>query len=67
MASFYKRTQGLPMGAPTSPILAEIYMQYLEHNYIYDILIHHKIITYFRYVDDILIMYNSKQIDVNET
>jgi hypothetical protein len=43
---FYKQTQGLAMGAPTSPILAEIYMQYLEHNDIYDILIHHKIITF---------------------
>jgi hypothetical protein len=31
----------------------EIYMQYLEHNGIYDILIQHKITAYFRYVDEI--------------
>jgi hypothetical protein len=55
------------MGAPTSPILAEIYMQYLEHNGIYDILIHHKIIAYFRYADDILIIYNNNKTDINKT
>jgi hypothetical protein len=32
---FYKQTKGLAMGAPTSPIIAELYMQYLEHSGIY--------------------------------
>jgi hypothetical protein len=35
--NFNKQTQDPPMGAPTSPVLAEICMQYLEHNDIYDI------------------------------
>jgi hypothetical protein len=55
------------MGAPTSPTLAKIYMQYLKHNGIYDILILHKIIAYFRYVDDILITYNNNKRDINKT
>jgi hypothetical protein len=49
------------MGAPTSAILAEIYIQYLEHKQLYPILIKQKIIGYFRYVDDILIIYNGKR------
>jgi hypothetical protein len=28
---YYKQTDGLAMGAPTSSILVEIYMQYMEH------------------------------------
>jgi len=45
------------MGAPTSSILSEIYLQYLENTEIFDILLKHHIIGYFRYVDDILIVY----------
>jgi hypothetical protein len=54
---YYKQETGLAMGAPSSAILAEIYLQSLEHNKIYNILIKHKIKGYFRYVDDILIIY----------
>jgi hypothetical protein len=46
------------MGAPTSAILAEIFIQYVEHNHIINILQRHHIIHYYRYVDDILIVYN---------
>jgi hypothetical protein len=35
---YYKHTDGLAMGAPTSAILAEIYIQNMEHTKIYDIL-----------------------------
>jgi hypothetical protein len=38
------------MGAPTSAILAEIFMQHHEHNYIINILQKHHIIDYYRYV-----------------
>jgi hypothetical protein len=55
------------MGAPTSPIPDEIYMQYLEHNHIYEILIDHKIIAYIRYVDDIIIIYNNNKKDIHKT
>jgi hypothetical protein len=36
---YYKQTDGLAMGAPTSSILAETYIQHLEHTQIYPILI----------------------------
>jgi hypothetical protein len=40
--------------------LSKIYLWFLEHNSIYKILIEQHIQAYFRYVDDILIVYNSK-------
>jgi hypothetical protein len=46
----YIQNEGLAMGAPTSAILAEAFMQYLEH--------YHHVMDYYRYVDDILIIYN---------
>jgi hypothetical protein len=46
---------GLAMGAPSSAILSEIYLQHLEHTKIIDILTQH-IMGYFRYVDDILVI-----------
>jgi hypothetical protein len=47
------------MGAPTSPFLAEIFIQFLEHNQIHHILSKHNIIECFRCVDDtILIVYS---------
>jgi hypothetical protein len=36
---YYKQNIGLTMAAPTSAILAETYLQYLEHNHIYTIVI----------------------------
>jgi hypothetical protein len=53
--------EGLAMGAPTSAILAETYIQHMEHKHLYQILLKHKIAGYFRYVEDILIVYNQKQ------
>jgi hypothetical protein len=64
---YYKQTNGLAMGAPTSAILAEIYIQNTEHTQIYDILIKQHIIAYFRYVDDILIVYDSKKTNIDDT
>jgi hypothetical protein len=54
----YKQIEGLAMGAPTSAILAEAYIQHMEHTQLYPILIKHQIMGYFRYVDDIRITYN---------
>jgi hypothetical protein len=50
----YKQNEGLAMLA----ILAEIFLQHLEHKYIVNILQRHHIIDYYRYVDDILFIYN---------
>jgi hypothetical protein len=47
------------MGAPTSAILAETFIQHLEHALIWKIL-QHRILDYYRYVDDILIVYNTQ-------
>jgi hypothetical protein len=52
------------MGASTSPLLSEVYLQFLEHNNIYNILIEQNVIAYFRFVDDILIAYNTKHTDI---
>jgi len=62
----YVQNNGLAMGAPTSSILSEIYLQFLENTKIFDILKEEKIIGYFRYVDDILIIYNENITDVNQ-
>ena len=55
----YSQRQWLAMGVPSSSILSEIYLQFLENTRIYDILLRHQIMGYFRYVDDILIVYDN--------
>ena len=54
------------MGSPTSFILSEIYLQYLENTNIINIVTIPGIEGYFTYVDDILIIYNKTQVDINE-
>jgi hypothetical protein len=54
------------MGAPTSTILAEVYIQHMEHKQLYPILRKHQIIGYFRYIDDILILYNQNKANIDE-
>jgi len=53
------------MGAPTSSILSEIYLQYVEHTAIDEVLIRSNILGYFRYVD-ILVAYNDSITDIEE-
>jgi hypothetical protein len=60
----FVQSEGLAMGAPTSSILSEIFLQYLEHNKIYKILVENKIVAYFRYVDDILIIYDALRTNI---
>jgi hypothetical protein len=55
------------MGAPSSALLSEIYLQYLEHNQVLDLLAKHKIVSYHGYVDDILLVYNILHTDINKT
>jgi hypothetical protein len=62
----YKQTEGLAMGAPTSSIFSEIYLQDLEHTTILDILIHFKLVGYFRYIDDILLIHDMQQTNICE-
>ena len=63
--NIYSQHSGLAMGAPSSGILSEIYIQNMEHTIIYNILIQHSILGYFRYVDDILIVYNENVTDIH--
>jgi hypothetical protein len=55
------------MGAPTSAVLTETFMQCLEHTIIMNILKKHQIIDYYRYVDDILLIYNAQTTNINNT
>ena len=57
---------GPSSGPQRSAVLSEIYLQHLEHSKIADILTKHNVISYFRYVDDVLIIYNEKITDIHE-
>jgi hypothetical protein len=61
--SIFMQTEGLAIGAPTSSILYEIFLQFLEHK-ICKILVENKIVAYFRYVDDILIIYDASKTNI---
>jgi len=47
------------MGAPSSGLIAEFFLQELEDTHVTQLLDKHNITAYFRYVDDILIIYDS--------
>lgn len=53
---YYEQTDGLPMGSPLSPLLADIFLDYIEckalNNY------HEKPLIWIRYVDDIFLIWN---------
>jgi hypothetical protein len=52
------------MGAPSSAVLPEIYLQLLEHTDFIKILIQNNILGYFRCVHDILIAYKKEITDI---
>ena len=54
---FYIQKEGLPMGSPLSPIIAEIFMNDFENKIIEEFNRNKKINTWIRYVDDILILW----------
>jgi hypothetical protein len=64
--NYCSQITGLAMGAPSSAILSERYLQHLEHTKIIDILTQHNIRGYFRYVDDIFVIYNDDLTDIHE-
>ena len=63
----YIQQKGLAMGAPSSSILSEVYLQYIENTEALSILNKPGIEGYFRYVDDILLICNKHIIDINDT
>jgi len=59
------QTDGIAMGAPSSGIISEIFLQHFEHAHL-PILAHkHKLVNYFRYVDDVLLIYDALQTDIH--
>jgi hypothetical protein len=52
------------MGAPTSSIFSEVYLQYIENTEIYYILLNPKVEGYFRYVVDIV--YKENRTNIND-
>ena len=61
----YIQTEGLATGAPTSSIFSEHYTQFLENSTIYNFLLNYDIKDYFRYVDDILIVYDEEKTNID--
>jgi hypothetical protein len=59
---FYKQKSGLPMGNTLSPILADIYMDEYQQQYLKQVNIPNKI---WRYVDDILIITKMNEQQLN--
>jgi hypothetical protein len=55
------------MGAPISAVLSEIFIQYMEHKYIYPILRTREIVAYYRYVDGILIICDQHKTNTEQT
>jgi hypothetical protein len=58
--------EGLAMGAPTSGIIAEFFLQHLEDTHLTHLSKKHNIAAYFCYVDDILLIYDSHHTDSND-
>jgi hypothetical protein len=61
----YVQNESLAMGAPTSSIFSELYLQFTENTKIVELLLKHKVEGYFRYVDDILMMYKEERTDTH--
>jgi hypothetical protein len=55
---------GLAMGAPSSSIISEIFLQNIEQNHLPTMAKKHNLTNYFRYVDDILIVYDTQETDI---
>jgi len=57
---------GLAMGAPSSGLIAEIFLQHMEHLHLAHLTHSHRIINYWRYVDDILLAFDPKGTNIQE-
>jgi hypothetical protein len=60
---YYRPNKGIAMGSPLSSTAAEIVLQHIEHLLIKHWLETQEILYYKRYVDDILIIYDSAKLD----
>jgi hypothetical protein len=64
----YRQKEELAMGAPASSWFSETYtyLQYMENTNIVDAFLQRNVIGYFRYVDDILIVYNTDKTNIHD-
>jgi len=65
---YYQQMNGLAMGSPLSGSIADIYMHYLETEKIINTKnpFHKKIVYWFRYVDDIICLFNGNEKESND-
>jgi hypothetical protein len=54
------------MAAPSFGILSEIFLQHAEHLHLPRLTQRHKLTNYFRYVDDIFLIYDSSYTDIQD-
>jgi len=55
---------GLAMGTPASCLISEFFLQILEHLHLAHLSNKHMIINYLRYVDDILLIFDSNHTNI---
>ena len=61
----YRPTKGVAMGSSISGLTAEILLQSLERTHVKPLLDTNRIVLYTRYIDDILIVYDTAQISLD--
>jgi len=59
------QNDGLTMGAPPSSILAKLFLQYIENSHLTHLTQKHKLVNYFRYVDDKLLIFDPNHTDIH--
>jgi hypothetical protein len=59
------KTDGIAMGAPPSSILSEVFLQHIEHTHLPHLEQKHKLVNYFHYIDDILLICDSQHTDIH--
>jgi len=59
------QTDGLTMGASSSGIISEIFLQHFEHSHLHILAHKHKLVNYFRYVDDVLLICDALHNDIH--
>ena len=57
---------GIAMGALSSGLIAEIFLQHIEHSHLTHVTQKHEVINYCRYVDDILIIFDPNHSNIQE-
>ena len=57
----YKQIDGVAMGSPLGPTLANPFLCHYEKKWLDNCLFHFKPIVYRRYVDDIFVLFSSKE------